>query len=443
MIEICTVGGYSEVGQNMTAIRYKDEVVILDMGLELDSYIRYKGEEEVEKLSKKELINIGAIPDDNSIKDWKNNVVAIIPSHGHLDHIGAIPFMAKIYDCPIICSPYTAEIIKRILEDKRIKLPNQINSLDVNGTTKISDNITIEFVSMTHSIPDTVMVVIHTPEEVVIYGNDFKLDDTPTLGQPPNYKRLKEIGDNNPKLLILDSLYSWKEGKTPSEKKARDMLEEALVSKINEDKGIIITTFSSHIARLRSIVEFGKAMGRKVVFLGRSMAKYCYAAEDIGIVNFTDDVKICRYKRQVQKELNKIDKEGRENYIIVATGHQGEPEAILSRITNGEFGYEIFPEDNIIFSCSVIPSSQSIKNRKELKEKLQKKGINVLKGLHASGHGCREDHKKVIELLRPQHIIPAHGDKEKTTGLLDLAVKIGYEKEKIHIMENGMKLNIE
>ncbi|MBT6821742.1 MBL fold metallo-hydrolase [archaeon] len=373
MIEICTVGGYSEVGQNMTAIRYKDEVVILDMGLELDSYIRYKGEEEVEKLSKKELINIGAIPDDNSIKDWKNNVVAIIPSHGHLDHIGAIPFMAKIYDCPIICSPYTAEIIKRILEDKRIKLPNQINSLDVNGTTKISDNITIEFVSMTHSIPDTVMVVIHTPEEVVIYGNDFKLDDTPTLGQPPNYKRLKEIGDNNPKLLILDSLYSWKEGKTPSEKKARDMLEEALVSKINEDKGIIITTFSSHIARLRSIVEFGKAMGRKVVFLGRSMAKYCYAAEDIGIVNFTDDVKICRYKRQVQKELNKIDKEGRENYIIVATGHQGEPEAILSRITNGEFGYEIFPEDNIIFSCSVIPSSQSIKNRKELEEKLQKK----------------------------------------------------------------------
>ena len=209
-IEICSIGGYSECGKNCTAVKIDDEVIIIDIGLNMENYVKHTQDQydDVVKREYNDLLSVNAVPNMSLIKDWKNNVVAIIPSHGHLDHIGAIPFMAKIYDCPIICSPYTAEIIKRILEDKRIKLPNQINSLDVNGTTKISDNITIEFVSMTHSIPDTVMVVIHTPEEVVIYGNDFKLDDTPTLGQPPNYKRLKEIGDNNPKLLILDSLYS-------------------------------------------------------------------------------------------------------------------------------------------------------------------------------------------------------------------------------------------
>ena len=442
MLEICTVGGYSEVGKNMTAVKYDDQVIILDMGLELDSYIRYKGEEEVEKLSKKELTNIGAIPDDALIEDWKKNVAAIIPSHGHLDHIGAIPFMAKTYGCPIICSPYTAEILRRILDDKKIKLPNKITQLDINGKKKITKDIEIEFISMTHSIPDTVMVAIHTPLGTIIYGNDFKLDNTPTLGNPPNYKRLKELGDNGIKLLILDSLYSWKDGTTPSEKDAKDKLEEVLVSKIYEEKVIIITTFSSHIARLRTIADFGAAMGRKVVFLGRSMAKYCYAAEDIGIVNFTNDVKICRYKRQVQKELNKINKEGGEKYIVVATGHQGEPEAILSRIIDGEFGYDIYPQDNVIFSCSVIPSPQSIENRKIIEEKLEKKGANIIKGVHASGHGRRDDHKKILDLLRPEHIIPAHGNEEKVSGLMDLALKIGYKKEKIHIMKDGKRLII-
>ena len=267
MVKIKTIGGYSEIGRNMTAVQYKDEVIICDMGVHLENFINFRSHDDDEKFfSVKDLIAADVVPDDSVIKDLRNKVIAIIPSHGHLDHIGAIPYLAQKYDCPIICTPYTSAVIKAILRDKKIELANEIIVLENNKKMKLSDSITIEFINMTHSIPHTATVVVHTPDGQVMYANDFKLDDTPVIGEPPNYTRLKELGDKGKVLaLILDSLYAHMPGKTPSESVARDMLKDVMLNTNSKGKGVIVSTFSSQIARLKSIIEFGKQMNRKPI----------------------------------------------------------------------------------------------------------------------------------------------------------------------------------
>lgn len=445
MVKIKTIGGYSEVGRNMTAVQYKDQVVICDMGVHLGNFINFKEDDDDEKyFNVKDLIAANAVPDDSIINDLRNKVIAIIPSHGHLDHIGAIPYLAQKYDCPILCTPYTASVIKAILRDKKIELANEIIVLENNKKTKLSDSITIEFVNMTHSIPDTATVVVHTPDGQVVYANDFKLDDTPVIGRPPNYKRLKELGDKgNVKALIIDSLYAHMPGKTPSESVARDMLKDVMLNTKTKGKGVIVTTFSSQIARLKSIIEFGKQMNRKIVFLGRSLAKYVHAAEEIGLVKFSDTVEIVTYRKKINKKLKQIDRIGREKYLIVATGHQGEPRAVMSRIAGNNLDYKLKPRDIIIFSCNVIPSPVNEANRNALERSLAQSNVQIFRDVHQSGHGRQEDHKKLILILKPKHVIPAHAGPERTIHLANLAEKLGYKKNKtVHIMEDGQTLEL-
>ncbi|MBN2368743.1 RNase J family beta-CASP ribonuclease [Candidatus Woesearchaeota archaeon] len=441
MIELTAVGGYSEVGRNMTAVKYRDEAVILDMGIHLEKFIDFKGEDEFEFFNVKELIQAGAVPEDSSIKDWKKKVIAIIPSHGHLDHIGAIPYMAQKYDCPIICTPYTASVIKAILKDKKLKIPNEIIVLETNQKMKLSDSISIELINMTHSIPDTATVVIYTPSGQVVYANDFKLDNTPVIGEKPNYNRLRQLGNEGKvKVLILDSLYADLYRKTPSEAVAKQMLEDVLLEVDSEGKAVIVTTFSSHIARLKSIVECGKKMGRKVVFLGRSLSKYVYAAEDIGLVDFSKNVDIVSYKSQAKKKLKEIEKKGRDKYLIVATGHQGEPNAVLSRIADQKLGIKLRQGDHIIFSCTVIPSPVNYANRELLERKLKNLRVRIFRDIHQSGHGSREDHRDMINMLKPENIIPGHADIDKTSALAGLAKELGYELGRsVHLMHDGQR----
>ncbi|MCM2324914.1 MAG: MBL fold metallo-hydrolase [Candidatus Woesearchaeota archaeon] len=435
MIEIIGVSGYSEIGRNMTAVRYNDEVVILDMGIHLENYIMMKGEDEIENFSLKQLMNAKAVPDDRCINHLKDKVIGIIPSHGHLDHIGAIPFMAQKYDCPIICTPYTASVIKSILRDKKKGLPNEIVT---SRKTKLTDSITIEFIDITHSIPDAAIVVIHTPDGKVVYANDFKLDDTPTFGNPPDYERLKSL--KNVKALILDSLYANLDRKTPSELVAKEMLSEVMLR--NPTKGaVVVTTFSSHIARLKTILELSIKMKRQPVMLGRSLGRYVYAAEDIKLVDFSKKAKICNFKKQMVKMLKDIAYE-KDKYLVICTGHQGEPDAVLSKIVNGELEFPLGENDQVIFSCTVIPSQLNIENRKILDENLLSRNVQVFRDVHASGHASRQDHKKFIELIGPQHIIPAHAGKEKTIHMKELALEIGYDEKHVHLLDDGDSVEI-
>lgn len=443
VIELCTVGGYNEVGKNMTAVKYKDEVVLMDMGLEVEKYISAKDEDEDDIISVKELLHQGAVPDESFIKDWKSNVRAIIPTHAHLDHLGAIPYLAFKYHCPVIGSGYTIEVLKAILSDRELKLPNKLIRLQNNGKHKLR-NIKIEFINTTHSTPDTVMVAVHTPEGIIIYANDFKFDNYPVLGEKPNYARLKQLGNTGKvKVLILDSLYSGLERKTPSESIAREMLRDVMLGVPTDNKGVVVTTFSSHIARLKSIVEFGQKMNRKIVFLGRSLAKYTYAAETVGLVKFSKKVDICGYKNQISKKLREIEKQGRHKYLIVATGHQGEPDAVLSKIANDKLKFGLQPEDHVIFSCCVIPNPINIANRDVLESNLKNMRVRIFKDIHESGHASREDHRDFISMVKPKHIIPAHGDISKTSNMISLGREMGYELGKtIHLMQDGQRLSI-
>lgn len=441
MLEICAVGGYDEVGKNMTAVKFGDEVVILDMGLHLENYIKYTEDEDILNLSGEELIRAGAIADISVIRDWNKNVRAIIPTHAHLDHVGAIPYISNRFSAPILCTPFTAAVVNAICTDMKIKLKNQLKTLNVNSIYHLSNNLVIEFVNVTHSTPQTVMVAIHTKKGIVIYANDFKFDLYPTLGNTPNFDKLRELGKKGVYALIVDSTYAYDARKMPSESVARQMLKDVMLGTNSKGKGIIITTFSSHLARLKSIIEFGKKLNRKIVFFGRSLAKYTKAGEDIGIIDFSKDVEIVAYGSKIKKKLKKIEKK-RDKYIFVVTGHQGEPKATLSKMVDGKINFHFNPEDHVIFSCKTIPSPTNIKNREHIEKVLKGYGVRIFKDIHVSGHAAREDLRDLINLVKPKHIIPAHGEPSMIAALKELALEMGYKSDHIHLMSNGDKIRI-
>jgi len=206
-IEICAVGGYKEVGGNCTAVKIDDDVIILDMGLHMEHYVKYTEEEDLRDVTAKQLINAHAVPDITKIDDWKKHVRAIVPSHAHLDHIGAIPFIANKFDAPIIATPYTIEVINAMTKDDHLKIKNKRIKINPNSSHKLTNDITIEFIHVTHSTPHTAIVAIHTKYGIILYCNDFKLDDSPVLGNKPNYARLKQL-KGKVRLLIMECLYA-------------------------------------------------------------------------------------------------------------------------------------------------------------------------------------------------------------------------------------------
>ena len=442
MIEIYTIGGYDEVGKNMTLIKADDEAVIIDMGLHLDKYIHLTEDSETVEISTPQLLQAGAIPDDSCVKQLAGIVKAIIPTHAHLDHVGALPYMAKKYKCPILATPFTAEVIQTLSKDGNRKIKNDMITMQENTTKRVSENIKIEFINATHSTPQTSMIAVHTKYGTVLYCNDFKFDNTPTLGKKPNYKRLKELGTKGVKVLISDGTRARDAKKTPSESVAREMLKDVMSTLTETKNAIFITTFSSHIARLKSIIELGKNLNRKIVFLGRSLHKYVTAAENINLVKFTDKIELVGFSNQVRRKLRDIE-ENRDKYLVVLTGHQAEPRAVLSKIADGFLPFHFQRGDYLIFSCTVIPQPSNIANREKLERDLMKAGVRIYKDIHASGHAAREDLRELIEMVKPEHLIPAHGDIKMLTPLEDLAIEMGYEDGKtVHMMRDGDKLNV-
>ncbi len=443
MIEICTVGGYDEVGRNMTAIKVDNEVVILDMGVFMDKYIPFNNAlEEGMSLNPNELIRAGAVPDINLISDWQKMVKAIVLSHGHLDHVAGIPYLADRFKAPLICTEYTAEVIKAIASDQKLKLSNRIKVLNPNSSIKLTNSIKIEFIQATHSIPQTVMIALHTKYGTIVYTNDFKFDNSPILGKKPNYERLRELGKQGVLAVFMDSIYSSDAKKTPSEAVAREMLKEVMLGTESEGKLVIVTTFSSHIARLKSAVEFGGLMKRKIIFLGRSLSKYIGAAENINLVDFSKKGEVVRFSSMIKSKLKEVEKKGRQKYLLIVTGHQGEPGSVLQKIISGKLGFRIGYEDLVIFSCTVIPTEINRKNREDLEKALRAKGVRIFRDLHVSGHGAREDERDLLNMLKPKYIIPSHGPREMVKGAAELAQEMGYDKDRIKFSHNGNRFKI-
>jgi ribonuclease J len=442
-VEVCAVGSYGEVGRNMTAVKIDDKVVIFDMGLHLPNYIRLTEEElgEFVRINESSLKKADAVPRDEAIKDWRSQVVAIVISHAHLDHVGAVPYLAAKYDAPIICTPFTAEVLKMMCSDEHIKLPNKIIALHPNQKYTIADDLVLEFCHITHSTPQTIIASLHTRHGIVMYANDYKLDDHPILGRTPNYEHFKKLGQKGVLLIMQDCIYSASARRTPSELVAKDLLDDVLMGIDNKGKAIIVTTFSSHIARLKEIAEFGKKLNRKVYFMGRSISKYCFAAEAAGVTKF-DGVKVLKYRRQIENALKEVQDKGKEKYLLVISGHQGEPKSALARIVRGELQFRFDSGDHVIFSSNIIPADVNRRQRAELEEQLRKLGVRIFTDIHVSGHSSREDIREILMLLKPKNVIPAHGEPAMMDAFVSLAKEMGYSDKNIHAIVNGQRAKI-
>lgn len=442
-MRIYAVGGFSEVGKNMTAIEIGEDIFIFDMGLYLPAIVEL---EEKEKVSRKLLSSVGGIPNDFFLSKLKNKVRAILVSHAHLDHVGAIPYLASKYKAPILASPFTIEILKELAtdltkEDKE-KFKNKLIKVMPNSSYEIkgqTGTYRVEFIHITHSTLQSCIVVLHTQEGAIVYANDFKLDNYPVIGSKPNYNALKRVSKEGVKLLIIESLYADAERKTFSESVARHMLRDVLLS-LEQDKGIIVTTFSSHIARLKSIVDFGKELGKEILFFGRSLKKYVEAAKKISLCPF--NVKILSFKNQVKRYFKKVERE-KSKYLVVCTGHQGEPGSILDRLSKGEFPFKISKNDQVVFSTRVIPTPINQANREMLEKRLIKKKARIFINVHVSGHAGREDLRDFLRLINPEFLLPSHAELKRRSALAELAKEEGYKIGKeVLLLEDGSKATI-
>ncbi len=434
MIEIMTVGGYAEVGRNCTAVKVDDEVVILDLGLKMEEYVAYTEDEDFVNISGKKLIEHGAAPDISVLEGWKKNVKAIILGHAHLDHIGAVPYLANRFKAPIFSTPFTIAVLKSIIDDQKVMIKNLLVAKPVDSKFKVSKKISVEFINMTHSTPEAVSILLKTPYGNVLYANDFKMDYSPTIGKPINAEKLSQT---KPEALIIDVLYADHDSKTPSENVARSMLFDLFNSSDFSGRVIFATTFSSHIARLKTIVEVAKKSNRKIVFLGRSLYKYITAAKEVGIGKVFENIQIVKYGSKIRNFLAGIPNP--EKYVFVVTGHQGEPKATLSKIV-GYFNFK--PEDVVVFSCTTIPTPITIKNRAELEKKLKEKNLRIYKDIHVSGHGQKEDIRDFLKIVKPKRIITSHGEQRQMNSLKDLARELGYSDENILLAKNGESIKI-
>ncbi len=436
-MKITAVGGYEEVGRNMTAIRIGGDTIIVEMGIRLDRVMVHE-DTDMSKMSMSEFAKKGIIPDDSVVK---GNVKAIVLTHGHLDHIGAVTRLARKYgNTPIIGTRFTTELIKK--EQNFGRLKNPLHTLDTGEIMQITPQIGIEFVRMTHSIPDTAMLIIHTPEGKLAYANDFKLDDTPVIGEPPDYRRIKELGREGIKCMIVETTRVIDGGRTPSEKIA-EMLVKDNLKKSDPEKGLVVTTFSSQIARIKSITEAASAIGRTPILLGRSMEKYVGLAEKTNFLSLPEDAHLYGAPNSIRKSLKTVSDDGREKYLLIVTGHQGEPDALLSKMSQRKLAYRIRKDDQVIFSATVIPNPINAANRYSLETKLKLQGARIFKDVHVSGHAYREDHNDLLKMLQPEKIIPCHGDLKMLTSYAELAEGHGYQFNKdIHLLRNGQSITV-
>jgi ribonuclease J len=373
-------------------------------------------------------------------------VQAIVPTHGHLDHIGAISKLAHRYDAPVVATPFTIELVKEQLEgESKFNVDNDLTKMSAGETMSIGERCELEFVHVTHSIIDAINPVLHTPEGAIVYGLDKRMDHSPVVEDPIDMERFREIGREGEGVLcyIEDCTNAGRKGRTPSESVARRHLQDVMMSIENYDGGIVATTFSSHISRVSSLVEFAQDIGREPVLLGRSMEKYSGTAERLNYVDFPDDLGMYGHRKSVDRTFKRIMKEGKENFLPIVTGHQGEPRAMLTRMGRGETPYELDDGDKVIFSARVIPEPTNEGQRYQSERLLKMQGARIYDDIHVSGHLREEGHYQMLDALQPQNVIPAHQDLKGFAPYVDLASGMGYEAGRdIHLTQNGNTIQL-
>ncbi len=428
-MEIHAVGGYEAIGRNMTLVRVDGAQLALDCGLKLDSYLLYYGrtEKNFEDIPTKDLLAVGALPELGDV----GTIDAFIISHGHLDHIGGLSRFIDSHPAQVFCTHYAAGLIKRWLVKGQL---DRVSEVSFGQSIKVTPRLSAELVQVTHSIPQASIVDIHSSEGDIVYACDYKFDDHSRIAKT-NYKRLKSIGKQGVKCLIVESLNVDKEGKCDSEKVARAKIRDVMEFAHENSGAIFATTFSTHLERIQRMVQVASRLGRKIVIAGSSYVPNCNMGREMGLLSLPDDAVIAG--RGLENVFKKIKNE-RDKYFILATGHQGEPGSVLSRIVDGKLKFGFEKGDSVIFSSRTIPTDVNIANRSQMVDKMKNIGVRIYDEAHVSGHAYREEHRKLIRILNPENIIPAHGDIKMLASYFDLAEEEGYRANTdVHLMRNG------
>jgi ribonuclease J len=303
-------------------------------------------------------------------------------------------------------------------------------------------DLEVEFLPANHSIPQTVLVLLREGGHSLLFATDFKLDENPLLGPPTDLGGLRKRVGGDLEAALVGTVRVDEPGPTKSEGRAREMLAETMREVERKGKALLVTTFSSHLARIKSIVEISEELGRIPALVGRSLRNYFSAASDLNLVHFPPDLPVHGTPGTIRKFLKKVDG-SRGDYVLICTGHQGEPTSVLSKIADRKLPFRIEDGDQVIFSASVIPNPINRNHRSLLETKLLVQGARIHRDVHVSGHAARVDTAEFLRALSPKHLLPCHGTPEKLEAMMGLGRELGYGEEHLHLLENGRPLRLE
>ncbi|CED93063.1 Metallo beta-lactamase superfamily protein [Romboutsia ilealis] len=417
-LKIIPLGGLGEIGKNITAIEYKDEIIVIDCGISFPDEDMYG-------------IDL-VIPDIKYLLDNKNKVKGLFLTHGHEDHIGAIPYILKQINIPVYGTKLTIGLVKNKLKEHNMLSKSNLNPIRPGELIKL-DELAIEFIRVTHSIAESCALAIHTPIGTVLHTGDFKIDYTPIDGKVMDLNRIAQLGQEGVLLLMADSTNVERAGHSLSEK----IIGETLNRIISNAKGrVIVATFASNIHRMQQIADASMIYDRKIVFSGRSMENISNVAMDLGYLHIPEESII---------GIEDLNRYPSDKITIITTGSQGEPMAGLSRIAYGSHRHISIEQDDLfIISASPIPGNDKLVSR--VINQLYRKGVEViyedLEEIHVSGHAYKEELKLIHTLVKPKYFMPVHGEYRHLKHHSDLALKLGMDKSNVFTLETGQVLEI-
>lgn len=417
-IKIIPLGGLLEIGKNMTVFEYENDIVIVDCGL---------------AFPEDDMLGVDlVIPDITYLERNKEKIRGLVITHGHEDHIGAIPYLLKQINIPIYATKLTAGLIRNKLEEHKLLRSTKLKI--VNQGEKVNlGKMKVEFIRSCHSIPDSVALAIHTSVGIIVHTGDFKIDYTPIDNERMDFGRLAELGNKGVLALLSDSTNSERKGYTMSESTVGEVFDKLF---LNCTKRIVVATFASNIHRIQQIVDSAVKYNRKVSVCGRSMINVIKTAIELGYINVPENTFI---------DIDMIKNYTDEQLVILTTGSQGEAMSALTRMATGEHKkVEITPNDLVIISATPIPGNEKLVSK--VIDDLMQIGAEVvyssLADVHVSGHACQEEQKLMLSLVRPKYFLPVHGEYRQLMVHARTAVSLGIPPENIFIMNNGRVMEI-
>lgn len=419
-LRIISLGGLGEIGKNLTVIEYENELILVDCGLGFPD---------------EDMLGIDlVIPDVTYLEENRDKIRGLFLTHGHEDHIGAIPYVLRLINPPIYGTRLTLGILKNKLSEHTLPSKPDLRCVEAGDTVKLG-TFSVEFIHVNHSIADACALAIGTPVGTVIHSGDLKIDVTPIDGDMINLTRFGELGKRGVLLFMCESTNAERQGHSPSEKSVGRSLE--YIFTLNKDKRIIIATFSSNVHRVQQIIDASVRHSRKVAITGRSMLNIVGAAVELGYMKVPEGVLV---------DINELKRYKPEEVTVITTGSQGEPMSALYRMATGDHSQiTLGSKDLVVLSSSPIPGNEKLIGR--IINELIKNGVGVVRDpsleVHVSGHAYRDELKLLTALIKPKFFMPIHGEQRHLAANRELAIEVGVPSNKIFLSEVGKILELD